>query len=136
MDEHESVEGRKNFSGSRLISITEFEDYQLFIHDGHHRAGSILVAGRDYLRGDEYTITKMRYTQYDEINFDVNFVTPFVPSLEVRLSNFADFKNTAVRLFRNDEPHRAVWYIRNNRHLYCKTRTIESVSELVRGMPC
>ena len=136
---HESSEeGRGKFSDEllkvRLISITEFEDGILFIHDGHHRIGSILKAGRDYLREDEYTITKMRYSQYDEINPDANFVTPFVPHKEVRLSDFSDFKNTAIEIFRQDDPHTAVFYIRNNRFEYCRKRSISSVEDLIKGM--
>ena len=136
LEEHENIGGRENFSGARLISITQFEDGTLFIHDGHHRIGSILAAGRDYLREDEYTITKMQHTQYDEINPNANFVTPFVPLREVRLSDFADFKNTAIRLFRLGKPHDAVFYIRNNRKLYCKKRTILYVKDLIEGVSC
>jgi len=116
-----------------LISITEFEDGTLFIHDGHHRIGAILKAGRDFLREDEYTITKMRYAQYDEINADANFVTPFVPYKEVRLVDFSTFKNNAIRLFRNGKPHDAVYYIRNNRSMYCRKRNISFVADLIKG---
>jgi asparagine N-glycosylation enzyme membrane subunit Stt3 len=130
----EALEEIKEYPKVRLISITEFEDGTLFIHDGHHRIGAILKAGREYLRDDEYTITKMRYAQYDEINADANFVTPFVPYMEVRLSDFSDFKNTAIRLFRNGKPHDAVYYIRNNRSKYCRVRQIRYVKDLIKGM--
>lgn len=130
----EALEEIKEYPKVRLISITEFEDGTLFIHDGHHRIGAILKAGREFLREDEYAITKMRYAQYDEINPDANFVTPFVPYIEVRLSDFADFKNAAIRLFRIGKTHEAVHYIRTNRSLYCRERSIQYVKDLIKDM--
>ena len=121
---------------TRLISITEFEDGVFYIHDGHHRAGSVLAGGRDYLRGDEYKITKMRYTQYDEINPGASFVTPFVPPHEVRLADFSEFKNTAIGMIQESRINDAVFYIRTNRHLYCKPRKLFYVEDLIKGMPC
>jgi hypothetical protein len=140
LEQHESDTTRmeldeiKEYPKVRLISITEFEDGTLFIHDGHHRIGAILKAGREFLREDEYAITKMQYSQYDEINASANFVTPFVPYMEVRLSDFSDFKNTAIKLFRKGKTHDAVFYIRNNRSLYCRKRTISYVKDLIKGM--
>lgn len=139
LENHKTISGRNSFDAPksvRLISLTEFEDGSIFIHDGHHRIGSIFAAGRDYLRDDEYTITKMNYSQYDEINSSVNFVTPFVPYKEIRLSDFSDFKNTAIRLFRLGKTHDAVYYIRNNRDLYCRPRKIFYVKDLIKGVSC
>lgn len=127
---------RDNFSKTRLISITKFEDGGLFIHDGHHRIGAILMAGRDFLRKDEYTVNEMQYAQYDEINPSVGFVTPFVPTEEIRLSNFSEFKDIAIELFEKDESNKAVFFIRNNRHSYCRPREMVYVKDLIKGISC
>ena len=119
--------GRKNFSEVRLISLTRFEDGKVFIHDGHHRCAAILQGGRDHLHEQEYIITDMKYAQYDEINLDAGFVTPFVPTHEIRLSDFSEFKDQATGF---SEPNDAVFYIRNHRHLYCKKREISTVKEI------
>ena len=52
---------------SQLVEVNVFEDGQQFIIDGHHRCVSICDAGRDYLRADEYQVTKYTYEQFDTI---------------------------------------------------------------------
>jgi len=118
----------------KLISITEFEDGSRFVHDGHHRLSSIHIGGRDFLREDEFNVYKMCYQDYDTINFDKKFVTPFVPSHEIRLADFSDFKNIAVKLIKENKINEAIYFIRNNKGMYCKKRSIFKIGELVKGM--
>jgi len=72
------------FPHNKLIQISCFEDGQHFIHDGHHRSVSTWLAGRKYLRDDEYEITTWTYDQYTEINYKNGWITPFDRSTKSR----------------------------------------------------
>ncbi len=84
---------------SPLIQISQFEDEQFFIHDGHHRSVSTHLGARNYLRDDEYEIKAWTYAEYLEINGELNWVTPFDPRDEVRLPDFASFQKEALRRY-------------------------------------
>lgn len=142
LEQHESKSSRttlkelQNYPKVRLISITKFEDGQMFIHDGHHRTGSVWAGGREYLRDDEYVINEMRYSQYDEVNPDASFVTPFIPEFEVRLADFSEFKNTAIGLIAEGKVNEAVYYIRSHKEMYCQPRSWYYIHQIVEGISC
>lgn len=115
----------------KLINIPVFEDGKKFIHDGHHRTAAIFLGGRDYLSEDEYKISNMLYSQYDEINPVVGFVTPFNPIAEIRKDDFGDFKNTAMKLFADGRADEAITYIRRNKRMYAVPRIVSGIHELV-----
>lgn len=92
---------------SPLIQVSRFEDSQtngpFYIHDGHHRALSTFLAGRSFLREDEYEITDWAYQQYMEVNHANGWYTPFDPRTQVRLPDFGDFKREARDRFLGGE---------------------------------
>jgi hypothetical protein len=118
--------GKKN---SPLIEIVKFPDEKYMIHDGHHRLVSIYLAGRDFVRKDEYVQKEWDYCDYLKINFENGWVTPFDPIAEIRLPDIYKFKFTALDLsLKNKEE--AIKFILSNKNLYAKPRTISKVSSL------
>lgn len=119
-----------NFRTSPLIQISEFEDNKKFIHDGHHRNASILMAGRDFLYPEEYQITQWKYSDYLEVNLEHNWITPYDPRIECRLPNLFLWKkmaNQSIVLWQDD----LYKNILNNKKLYCEPRRFSSVKELI-----
>lgn len=131
--EHPLARGFDSHSAPKLINIAVFEDNMMCIHDGHHRAGAILLGGRDYVSDEEYRFSHMKYSQYAEINPTVWYVTPFDPRTEVRLEDFGDFKNTVVGLFQSGKMNEAIQYIQENKSMYATARTVRTVDELVQS---
>lgn len=91
---------RGNFKKSSLIALDCMEDDKLYVRDGHHRVFAIWLAGRDYLHETEYTIDKKLYKQYDSINLEKGWVTPFILSKHVRRPDFIDFKVWILSLYK------------------------------------
>ncbi len=113
-----------------LIGITKFPDGMLMINDGHHRAASILMGGRDHLDKQEFFVSCFTYAEYDEINVAQGWVTPFDPCTQVRLADFGDFKAWVKRHLEHSAGE-ACAFILDNRSRYSKSRTISTVPELV-----
>ncbi len=88
----------KGIKPSPLIQITEFEDGDKYIHDGHHRALSIYMGGREEIYESEYEATRWTYSQYLEVNFGQNWVTPFDPRTEVRIADLKQWKQTVASI--------------------------------------
>jgi len=125
---------RPKLSGDKpkLIGITRFEDGKLYLHDGHRRTCAIVLGSRNYLRDDEYFIKDMTYSLYSEINFDVGFVTPFDPRVEVRVNNFSRYKNTVMDLWQQGRIDEALAYIKEHKNWYARPREHTSVYEILR----
>lgn len=102
---------------SPSIQLTEFEDGAIYVHDGHHRCVSTWIAGRSYLREDEYDLRKWTYAQYLEINGPNRWWTPFDPRIHLRRADVKFFKEEAARRF-NLDPHACVKWIRENHFAY------------------
>lgn len=131
LDQFAEVRGTK---ASPLIQITEFEDGQTYIHDGHHRLIAIYRAGREWLRYDEYEIKSWKYGDYQEINLDEGWMTPFDPRNEVRKADLAEWKRIVAdnRILVGETspsfPERGldidllVDYIRENKQKYAESR--------------
>ena len=122
-DQHHLEHGRS------LIQLTEFEDGQLFVQDGHHRLVATYAGGRYELDENEYQITKWHYKDYREINFATEWFTPFCPLTEVRLPNLAAFKAQVRQLLQVE----AVEFIRSHKHLYAVPRQVTTVADLCRA---
>ena len=54
---------------SPLMQLSLFEDGVYYLHDGHHRAISIFLAGREKLFLDEYEVTEWTYQDYLDVVF-------------------------------------------------------------------
>lgn len=111
----------------KLMMVSVFPDGIKYLHDGHHRALAIYYSERKLLLPEEFFLVEWEsYEKYKEINFDCGWVTPFDPRYEVRVGEFCSFKNKATSLPAKE----ATIFIRKNRHLYVRPRTVKTVAEL------
>lgn len=110
-----------------LIRLSRFPNDELYIHDGHHRAVSICIGGRDYLLPDEYEIqdwdSKERYA---EINLNASWITPIDLRTEVRLPDTRVYK----RLVQEASPTEVFKLIDNLKHMYATHRRHDNVVDL------
>lgn len=113
-----------------MIYLSKFPDGTIMIHDGHHRVMATCLAGRTYLRDDEYIIREWTYEAYLNINWLTGYFTPHDPRTEVRLPDFLEFKEHVRRLLGNEGEAAAARYIHDSKHLFCKAREIRTVAEL------
>lgn len=103
-----------NPNRTSLITITQFEDGQLFIRDGVHRTAAIII-GRTGLPvsglyepfgllhtaslfENEYVLESMTYDMFLEPSIINGWYTPFDPRTEVRKADFFDFKEEVMAL--------------------------------------
>ncbi len=117
---------------SPIIQLSRFDDGWMMIHDGHHRIGATHLAGRNYLREDEYNITDWTYDSYLEICHENNWYTPFDPRTHCRKADFAAFKKLARQRFLDGEDPKAIseWILKNPQ-LYVEPRVVRNISQLV-----
>lgn len=114
-----------------LIRISRFPDGALYLHDGHHRAVSIWLGGREYLLQDEYEIQDWdSIERYAEINLKANWVTPIKLETEVRLPDTRIYK----RLIQEASPEDAIELISNLKHMYATERRHGNVVELAEAI--
>lgn len=118
------------------LEIAKFPDGECYIHNGHHRAVSMFLAGRFFLEHDEYFIKEWDYSDYDDIVF-LNpdgtwrgYVTPFDVRNECRLPNFKKYKKKVKSLYWEQSPMHAVHYILTHPELYKTNKTNFSVEDL------
>lgn len=74
------------------IALSRFGDGKIYIHDGHHRAYSTLLAGRDELDQDEFVLKEWTWAQYKQINHANKWYTPFNPQSEVRKADLTLYR--------------------------------------------
>lgn len=110
-----------------LMQIALFEDGKLYIADGHHRVVAIILGGRDYLDFSEFKITKWKYSDYTDINLNVGWVTPFDPRQELRIADYAEYKE-ALNHISDDKKEE---FIRDNKEMYVEPKTIDLASEMI-----
>lgn len=127
------VENNKpNFSRSTpLIQISRFPDGLLYIHDGHHRVLSMMLAGRKYISKEEYNLKDWEYEEYLEVNFSNNWLTPFDPRVEVRFSEFFNFKNRVWGIYNNQSPQHAYHLIKTKSELYKTKREVYHIRDIL-----
>lgn len=104
-----------------LIVLNRFEDQRYFVHDGLHRVASIFL-GRDsgLLDESEYRIQEYSYQEYEEINLEQGYVTPFDPRQEVRVADLAEFKAKVGELIESEVS--LLEFIEDNKSLYVRSR--------------
>ncbi len=121
---------KRNGKGdTRSINITVFEDGRRMLHDGLHRCTSTLLAGRQYLREDEYELNPWTYESYLTPNFELGFVTPFDPRTEVRVEDWHAYKAEVMAIAAVDKVEAAA-FISRNRDRYCRPKTVLTVGEV------
>lgn len=112
------------------ISITKFEDGQLYVHNGHHRVVACILGGRNELRADEYQIQRWTYLQYDEISWEHNYVTPFHPVTETKVPDLSNFKQAVEYTVERNGREAAELFIRKHKWLYARPRRVDEFWEL------
>jgi len=117
-------------NNNNLISIVQFPDGVLGIHDGHHRCVGTFLGKRDFLFPSEYELCHRTYEDYMCPNLDVGWVTPFDPKTEVRIEDVLEFKAYVYQLLKKDVKA-AVKHIIKSKSLYACTRDIHMLPELV-----
>ena len=115
--------------GPKLIQLSRFEDGRIFIADGHHRILSLVLSGRENLYQEEYVLTDWTYWDYQQINLNQNWYTPFDPRREVRYPDYTQFK-AAVDNLRKISEQDALNFIKNNNTLYKCRRQYECIVSL------
>lgn len=100
------------------------------IHDGHHRCIAAWVLGIRRLWEGEYQITRVRRTQYEDINMNVNWVTPINPITHVRTPDFWEYKRLAITREKPDD------YIHSQFTKYAEPRTLWTLEELAEEVQC
>lgn len=114
-----------------VMEVIVLPDEHLMIHDGHHRAVSIWLAGRTYLRGDEYINKYWTFEDYLGVNFKNRWVTPFDPRTQIRIPDIGPFKKAALDLAAVNEDA-AREYIEKNKHQYVLDRNVFGIECLVK----
>ena len=115
-----------------LILITRLEDGSKFLHDGHHRALSIFLAGRDHFKPEEVEyLDDLSLEKYQEVNLKTGWLTPFCLKTEVRKPDVEDFKRQA----RQRPDSEIETWVRSRRELFCQPRAgINTVADLAAYM--
>lgn len=117
----DSLEKHNPNRGS-LIAITEFPDGSLYIRDGLHRAVSVYIARPiKCLFESEYKLEQMDYSMYTESAIEHGWYTPFDPRIEVRKSDFFNFKEHVLNLISENGDVES--FIASNKQMYALKRT-------------
>jgi len=114
-----------------LVRVSRFPDGSMYLHDGHHRAVSVWLGGRDILLPDEYEITDWdSIERYAEVNLDANWITPVNLANEVRLPDTRIYK----RLIHEARDADVMNLINELKHMYATQRKHNNVIELARDI--
>jgi hypothetical protein len=105
-----------------LIQIEQFEDELTYPRDGLHRLISLVLGGRNYLLDSECEFARRKYSEYEEINLEAGWVTPFDPRTEIRKENLSEWKAKIAQLRDSASNDEVIEFIRANKQLYAETR--------------
>lgn len=115
-----SKTNKKKFDS--LIEISRFEDGRLMIHNGHHRCLAIYLGRKSKeLYSSEYVIKDWKYDDYRFCSLP-EWVTPFDPILEIRVSNLKDWKDFIYNYYKLNGLKKTESYIYKHRVRYCMSR--------------
>lgn len=127
-----SVENLLEVKGhtKQRIVINKFPNGDLFIMDGHHRITSIYLAGRTYLRKEEYELRHWGIDEYVGILLKENWITPFNPYTDVRVDDLAPFKQQVKELMTYARATEICKFIVSNRKAFRARRQFWTVMDL------
>jgi hypothetical protein len=115
-----------------LIELVRVEDGTLFVHNGHHRCTSVWLAGRPYLRADEYRLTERTYAWYVESNPDAGYFLAFDPRIHVRSADFLSLQQEVQACFLAGRAAGEQWRMANKAG-YLRRRVLTTVPEFARA---
>ena len=114
-----------------LIRVSQFPDGSHYLHDGHHRAVSIWLGGRDILLPGEYEIQYFpSIAKYAEVNPGAGWYTPINLDSEVRLPDTRVYK----RLIQEVEPEHIPILVKDLKSMYATPRIYDNVVELAEAI--
>lgn len=124
-----------NFSDlERKIVIKEFDDGELYIHDGHHRILALYMAFSwdARLHEDEFILKSFKYEDFQKINWSCGWITPFNLREETRLPCVKEWKDHIVyRLLARDcSMGDLESYIYENGNRYKEKRQVNTIRDL------
>lgn len=114
----------------RPIQLSRFPDGALYCHNGHHRIAACVIAGRVELFEGEYVIEDWTYEQYLEINWDLNYLTPFHPPTETRIEELTPFRTAVAFITERGGRRAAEAFIWRHTELYKRPRVVTTFVEL------
>jgi ParB-like nuclease domain len=114
------------------LDVVEFEDGVRMIHNGHHRAVAAYLAGRTTLNPVEYNLHSRTYERYMFPMYDIGYVTPFDPRIEVRIPDFMWIKQDILLAIAESRLDAAVEMIQAKK--FARPRKIKTVAELARSL--
>lgn len=115
--------------------LLKTEDDKLYLNDGHHR----LTAA--YHLGIPITDIEFNYASYTYLdlltpNFEIGWLTPYDPRVNVRRSDCLKFKNTIREYLKEcgntlDAKRMAEWLMRHFPQMYLEQRIANSLKDLI-----
>lgn len=126
-----AIQSHEGGNGDQLIQISSTGD-TMYVLDGHHRIVAKLLAGQSHLFECEYEITDRKLSDFNSLNLDSGWLTPFNPVFEVRLNYTQKYKNTVTGMIdAKEHPWDIIAWIVGNEHMYKAPRSIKSFHEFV-----
>lgn len=111
------------------MHLAFMEDGRVLLHDGHHRAVAMLLAGRDHLDDSEYEFAEYTYHDYSRAHPEKGWFTPFDVDTEVRLPDFGAFRLMAKNFYEHGKPEE-LRQLMKARSWYAESRRLWTVKEL------
>lgn len=99
-------------------------DGKYLVHDGHHRLVCQYFSGIEYIT--DYILTEFSAKEYNQINLDVGYVTPFDVWNECRLPDFFKFKEIVLSKNISD----IEYFVRKYKGYYCEPRRVFSIEQM------
>lgn len=126
----------KDMAVGGLIEIAHFPDDEYYLHNGHHRAVSVYLGGREYLTSKEYYIKEWNYEDYNDIVFLDSegrwrgYVTPLDIKTEARKKDIGFYKKFVREIYAKLGKEQAIKHIRNTKNEYAVLKQYYLLPEL------
>jgi hypothetical protein len=110
------------------IALSILEGGTIYIHDGHHRLVSMMLAGRSAMFFSEFMYRAFTYNDYLDYAPERGWYTPFDLRTECRLPDFFAMRQQVVEAERTSGAGLAL--ARANRRRYAEPRRVLTLAEL------